>query len=237
MKSKIIIIALAFSIPIFGVGQSLQEFINKTDSFVSTHVKDGKVNYKNINANQGDLDSLLEIAAGIRVDKNQPDNYRAFWINAYNLAVIKGIIDNFPIKSPLDKKGFFDKTTYDLAGKSITLNDIENKMLRAVFDDPRVHFVLVCGANGCPPIIGKAYRPETIETQLDTQTKLALNNPNFIKVKGQKVAVSEIFKWYNEDFVKQDQDVITYLNKYRSTPIASGSKLAYYSYDWNLNAQ
>lgn len=63
--------------------------------------------------------------------------------------------------------------------------------------------MLVCGAIGCPPIINAAYKPETLENQLQQQTKKALNNPNFIKVEGKTVLVSEIFKWYKEDFVKK----------------------------------
>lgn len=238
MKSKIKNIALVLMLfPAFAVGQSLDNFFSQADSFFAVHVKSGKVDYKAIHADASQLNTLLEIAATVSVDKSDADNYRAFWINAYNLAVIKGIVNNYPINSPLDKTGFFDKTKYELAGQKITLNDIENKMLRAVFNDARVHFVLVCGAQGCPPLISKAYTPANVESLLEQQTKIAVNNPDFIKVKGKKVAISEIFKWYKEDFVTKDQDVIAYLNKYRSTPIASGSKVTYYTYNWNLNAQ
>ena len=162
-------------------------------------------------------------------------NYQAFWINAYNLSVIKGIVDNYPLKSPLDVKGFFDTTTYSIAGKSITLNDIENKMLRGNFDEPRFHFVLVCGAQGCPPIISEAYRPAKLESQLQTQTVKALNNASFIKVSEGKVMLSEIFKWYKVDFVSDNRNEIDFLNDYRKVKIPSNSEISYYSYNWNLN--
>ena len=103
--------------------------------------------------------------------------------NILDEVVIKGIIENYPVKSPLDIKGLFDKTTYAVGGKKITLNDIEHKLLRAQFNnDPRFHFVLVCAGLGCPPIIAEAYMPNTLDAQLTRQTKIALNSDNFIKV-------------------------------------------------------
>lgn len=115
----------------------------------------------------------------------------------------------------MNKTGFFDKEKYNLGGVSITLNDIENKLLRAQFNDACFHFLLVWGAIGCPPIINSAYKPETLENQLQQQTKKALNNPNFIKVEGNTVLVYEIFKWYKEDFVKKGQTEIDFINQYR----------------------
>ncbi len=150
--------------------------------------------------------------------------------------MIKGIIDNYPLRSPLDKGGFFDKTKYDLGGVSITLNDIENKKLRAKFGDARVHFVLVCGALGCPPIIAKAYTPENLENLLEAQTIKALNDSSFIRVSKKKVAFSEIFKWYKEDFVTKGQNEIDFLNKYRKEKVPDNAKVTYYPYDWRLNS-
>jgi hypothetical protein len=213
------------------------DFFTKADAFFNAHVANGKVDYKGIAADATELDALLSLAADISVNPSEANTYQAFWINAYNLAVIKGIVVNYPINSPLDKAGFFDKTKYNLGGEKITLNDIENKKLRAVFKDARVHFVLVCGAQGCPPLIGKAYTPDNVESLLQRQTELAVNNPDFIRIKGKKVGVSEIFKWYQEDFVTKEQTLIGFLNKYRTTPIAEGAKVSYYSYDWRLNAQ
>lgn len=213
------------------------DFFTKADAFFNAHVVNGKVDYKGIAADATELDALLSLAADISVNPSEANTYQAFWINAYNLAVIKGIVTNYPINSPLDKAGFFDKTKYNLGGEKITLNDIENNKLRAVFNDARVHFVLVCGAQGCPPLISKAYTPNNVESLLQQQTELAVNNPDFIRIKGKKVGVSEIFKWYQEDFVTQEQTLIGFLNKYRTTPIAEGAKVGYYSYDWRLNAQ
>lgn len=218
--------------------QDLSTFFSKTNTFLQTHVNEGKVDYKAIHKEQSNLDEILKIAQGISVDVSDADNYQAFWINAYNLSVIKGIIDNYPTKSPLDNAGFFDKTTYNLAGKSITLNDIEHKLLRAQFNDARFHFVLVCGALGCPPLISEAYMPETLNKQLDAQTKIALNG-TFLRVntKKKKVEASEIMKWYKEDFTMDGISEIEFINQYRTEQIPDNYKLSYFTYNWNLNKQ
>ena len=201
-------------------------------------MNNGKVAYSKIHASQDELNSILKIAEGISVLKNDADNYQAFWINAYNLSVIKGIIDNYPTKSPLDNKGFFDKTTYRLGGKKITLNDIEHKLLRGNFKDARFHFVLICGAVGCPPLIDKAYLPETLDLQMEKQTKMALNGP-FLKVntKKKRVEASQIMEWYKEDFTMNNKSEIDFINTYRTEKIPNNFKLSYFPYNWTVNSQ
>ncbi|RDK89050.1 DUF547 domain-containing protein [Marinirhabdus gelatinilytica] len=219
-----------------GNSQNLATFFDEADSVFSTYVSNGKIAYKELAKDPSKLEKVLTTAATISVSPSDAKKYQAFWINAYNLAVIKGIVDNWPITSPLDKKGFFDTTKYELGGTKITLNDIENKKLRATFNEPRFHFVLVCGALGCPPIIPKAYTPSNLEALLQQQTVRALNDPNFIRVKGNKVAFSEIFKWYKEDFLKNGNE-IDFLNNYRKEKVPIDAKVTYYTYDWRLNEQ
>lgn len=236
MKLHTFLIALFFT---FSVGaQDLNSFFSKTNTFLSAHVNNGKVDYKTIHKDQSALNELLEIAKSISVETSEANNYKAFWINAYNIATIKGIVDNYPTKSPLDNSGFFDKTKYSLGGKNITLNDIENKLLRTKFKDARFHFVLVCGAIGCPPLISQAYMPKTLNAQLDKQTKKALNG-NFLKVnaKKKKVEVSEIMKWYKEDFTMDGMSEIDFINTYRAEQLPDNYKLGYFSYNWSLNKQ
>ena len=131
--------------------------------------------------------------------------------------------------------GFFDKTKYNLAGKSVSLNEIENKLLRANFKDPRFHFVLVCGAIGCPPLISGAYLPSTLDEQFETQTTKSING-NFLKinVKKKRVEGSEILKWYKEDFVMNGNE-IDFINTYRKEKIPNNFKLTYFTYNWKLN--
>ena len=217
------------------LAQDTASFFEETDSFMKRYVTDGKVDYKALVADPSKLDAILENASSIRVSTTNKDVYLAFWINAYNLTVIKGVVDNYPLESPLEVKGFFDTLKYTLGGEWLTLNDIENIKLRARFDEPRFHFVLVCGARGCPPLISKAYLPSTLETQLQSQTVKALNSEAFIKVSDGIVELSEIFKWYRDDFLKSWNTELEFLNHYRSMKVDLGSTIRYYSYDWKLN--
>ena len=238
MKRVLLFIGLSlFSFSIFS--QDLTCFFNKADVFFTANVSNGRVAYSKIHENQKTLNEVLDLAKNSVISMEDKESYKAFWINAYNLSVIKGIVEHYPTKSPLDHSGFFDKTTHALGGKNITLNDIEHKLLRAEFKDPRFHFVLVCGAIGCPPLIGKAYLPATVEDQLETQTKLALNGDYFIKVdtKKKRIQGSEILKWYKDDFTMNGTTEIDFFNKYRTNKIPSSFKLSYFPYNWNINKQ
>lgn len=234
---KLIVIMLLF-ISVKGVSQSTEVFFKKANIFFNTYVKDGKVAYAKLHQDTKDLNELLDIGKSISVSKEDALVYQAFWINAYNLSVIKGIIDHYPTNSPLDNAGFFDKTMHKIGGKDITLNDIEHKLLRAQFKDPRFHFVLVCGAIGCPPLINEAYLPKTLGEQMDVQTKIALNG-NFLMVntKKKRVEASQIMEWYKEDFTMNGTSEIDFINKYRIDKIPNNFKIRYFTYNWKLNSQ
>jgi len=237
MKNHILIITVAL-ISISVNAQDLKTFFDKTDTFLKANVSNGKVAYNAIHKNPSELNDLLKMAEGISVSKADAKNYQAFWINAYNLSVIKGLIVKYPTKSPLDNAGFFDKTKHSVGGKQITLNDIEHKLLRAQFNDARFHFVLVCGAVGCPPLINKAYLPNTLDAQLETQTKKAING-DFIRVntKKNRVQVSQIMEWYKEDFTMNGKDEIDFINTYRNEKLEGKWKLSYFPYNWTINKQ
>jgi len=163
IKNNSLIIIFLFALS-FGYAQTASEFFLKADTFFSTYVKDGRVGYKEIKSNPVMLNELVTLAEGVVVSMENVAEYQAFWINGYNLSVI----NNYPLKSPIDKAGFFDKIKHNIGGKSITLNDIENKLLRDNFSkEARFHFVLVCAGLGCPPIINKAYTPANLDAQLE----------------------------------------------------------------------
>lgn len=235
-KVNLLILVLSASAFVFSQSKT-QQFFDEADTLFSKYVAKGKVNYAAIKKNPVTLNDLLAKAKDIRVEKSNAKTYQAFWINAYNLATIKGVVNKYPIKSVIDVDGFFDKIKYDIGGNSITLNDIENIMLRAEFHEPRFHFVLVCAAMSCPPIINKAYRPETLEKQLQEQTVKALNNPEFVKLKEKEVLFSKIMEWYNEDFTKNGQTLSQFTNKYRKVQISEDCIQFFYEYDWRLNAK
>lgn len=234
LKNISLVVVLILSTTI-AFAQSTSDFFSKSDAFFKANVKNGRVAYKSIKDNPAALNELLTMAKGISVSIDDAAEYQAFWINGYNLLVIDGIVKNYPIKSPLDKPGFFDGNKNEIGGTSITLNDIENKLLRKNFPkEARFHFVLVCGGLGCPPIIAEAYMPSKLDTQLEKQTRLALNDPKFIQVNKNKVKISQIFEWYKGDF-EHDGKVTDFINKYKSEKLPEKAKVSYYPYDWTLN--
>lgn len=238
MKRNLIIVCLVFITAQLSA-QNVDLFFEKADAFFKKNVDMGKVAYDAIHTNPSDLNELLTMAENISISKNEASIYQAFWINTYNLAVIKGIVNHFPTKSPLSHAGFFDKFTYDVGGQPISLNNIEHKLLRAQFNDARFHFVLVCGAIGCPPLINCAYLPETLEFQLQEQTELAINGDYFITIdhKKKRIYGSEILKWYKEDFTSKGSNIIDFINTYRTEKIPNDYKLRYSIYNWSLNIQ
>ncbi len=219
-----------------GFGQNTALFFEKANTFFGQYVKDGKVDYGQIHSNPEKLSEILKLTQNILVTKDNSKTYQAFWINAYNLCVIKGVVDHYPINSPSDVPGFFDTKTYSIGNADRTLNEIENKLLRANFpNEPRFHFALVCAGLGCPPIIDKAYLPQTLDGQLQKQTELSLNNPHFVRINGNKVGLSQIFEWYAGDFTRDGKSFIDFINIYREKRLNPGSEVVFYPYDWSLN--
>jgi len=216
---------------------TLNAFTAKADAFLHLYVKEGKVNYKAINKNLEQLENILASITSVNVPLDQENVYKAFWINAYNLSVISGVAKNYPVTSPMAIKGFFDEVNYTLAGELLTLNDIENKKLRAVYPNAEYHFVLVCAALSCPPLINKAYKPENLNELLNQQTKLALNHPDFVKVNANEhtVSLSEILKWYKKDFLQNHASLLDFVNTYRDDKIPANFKISFYPYNWQLN--
>ena len=213
-----------------------QQFFNAADAFFSKHVENGLVDYTNLK-NNAQLTSLLKTVKSADLSGADNDTKKAFYINAYNLHVINGAVENYPLTSVLSVSGFFDRRKIQVAGETLTLNKLEKERLLKTYQDARFHFVLVCGALGCPPITDFAYRPGQLEAQLEKQTRLALNDPTFIRANSKGVQLSQIFEWYASDFGGSKKAVLTFINKYRTNDIPVNSNFSYYEYNWELNSQ
>ncbi len=236
-NSKYILLFLFFMSLVGGLTLKAQDFFTKADNFFKTYVHEGLVDYADIKENQGLLNELVEHLARSPYQQMTYEQRKVYLINAYNLFVIDGVLQHFPIYSPMEVSGFFEKEKHLLNGKEYDLNAIENDILRKDYTDSRLHFVLVCGAMSCPPIISEAYKAEIIEQQLTQQTQLALNNPDFIRInrEDKKIEISEIFSWYKSDFLLKAKSIREYINQYRIIPLPEEYKISFYIYDWSLN--
>jgi hypothetical protein len=230
------LIILIFLLVIFtnSFAQNDSTFFVQTNVFFKTYITDNKVDYKAIKNNILDLDYLIN---HIATQNYERDNEKAYLINAYNLLVINKVVKYYPIKSPNDVQSFFDEKDHIINHQLYSLNDIENKLLREKFNDYRLHFVLVCGAVSCPPISNFSYLPNQLNEQLNTQTKRALNNPQFVyqNSEDKTIYLSEIFKWYQSDFGKNNKEIINLINQYRTQPFNTTYNVKYYNYNWQLN--
>ncbi|WP_299820510.1 DUF547 domain-containing protein [uncultured Pontibacter sp.] len=213
------------------------DFYDGVSRLLQQHVVNGQVKYKALQRDETKLDGLVKQIAQYNLSAASGSEKKAFYINAYNVLVLKQVLMQYPVKSVMDVAGFFDKQKFRVAGESLTLNELENKKLRAPYQDARIHFALVCAAKSCPPLLNKAYTPKLVEKQLESQTRQSLQNPDFIKIlpKQKQVQVSEIFKWYEADFLAEAPSVIAYINKYTSMLIPPQYNTRYYTYNWQLN--
>lgn len=212
-------------------------FFEKTDNFLSKYVDDGSVDYQSIKNNPELLNLLIEMIASIDLE-DKPGNFiKAFYINAYNLLVIKQVVDRYPINNPLNVEGFFDGITHKVAGEELTLDQVEKEKNLKVFKDERVHFAVVCAALGCPPLAAFAYFPDNVNEKLEERTRHTLNSDYFIRDRGNNLELSKIFDWYRSDFLRESESIIAYINQYRNDKIAKDAKVDYYEYDWSLNKQ
>ena len=127
----------------------------------------------------------------------------------------------------------WDKKFINLGGKTYTLNNIENDIIRKRFNEPRIHFALNCASKSCPILWNNAYTPKNVQSQLTVQTKKFLNDTSKNKFTSSEAKISKIFDWYKSDFTKNGT-VIDFINKYRTEQLSSPS-IKYMDYSWDLN--
>ncbi len=207
------------------------------NNLLSTYVSaTGSVNYAGLKSKEATLDKYLESLSENAAQSNWKRNEKmAYWINLYNAATVKLILENYPTSSINNIAGGkpWDKRWIKAGGKTYTLNEIENSILRPQFNDARIHFAVNCGAVSCPRLMNQAFTDSNLNSLLEQNAKWFINNTTFNTISDKKVEISKIFDWYAADF----GDIITFLNKYATTPIKSSAKVTYKDYNWNLNGK
>ena len=172
----------------------------------------------------------------------------AYWINLYNALTVQVVLDH-PKKGsirsmgPLLSFGPWDKAYLTIEGKPVSLNDIEHRILRPIWQDHRLHFVLNCASIGCPNLSRTALTAENAEDSLAQAEHIFLRHPRALSVNGQgDLQLSSLFDWYQEDFAENERALLAYRAEQRpdmaetllAYPIGSSSNIDYV-YDWSLN--
>lgn len=232
MRTRILFILL-FSGPIVFAQEHV--FFDKMDAFLEKFMTNGEINYAAIQADPADLNELYDIVSNMTTEGKAYEFGKAFHINAYNLLVIKQVTLFYPISSPFDVNGFFDNIKHEVCKEDMTLDELEKELILPTYEDPRIHFALVCAAHGCPPLATKAYRPNILENQLEEKAKQMINDDSFVQVQNSQINISKIFEWYANEFTDGSNTVVDYLNQYRVTKIPDQVSVRYNEYDWSLN--
>ena len=229
---------------------------------LGTYVDEGgRVDYAGLKAHPEDLDAYVALLGRVS-PASHPERFPglpdrlAYWINAYNAFVLRGVIDAYPVKSVKDIKflsGFFNRTYFTAGGQDYTLNNIEHSILREVFGDARIHAAINCASVGCPRLPQEAFLPETLDAQLDGVMRFFIREPRNVRIdRGEEVVyLSKIFDWFEGDFTGwyerthrvEEVRIVDYLRLFlaeedrvylESHPNVN---VRHVDYDWALNDQ
>jgi hypothetical protein len=226
---------LSLFFPTLSFAQLQDDIFVQTERFMKKYVVNGQIKYADIYKNKKELENLTKRIAAINYVSFYENLRKTYLINSYNLLVIKGVIDNYPITSTNEIKGFFTDTKYILNGKNLSLDQIEKELILKQFSDPRIHFVLIKAANGSPAVLNYALNPQKIDAELDAQCKKLLNDPNYIRLGDKSVLLPQIFEWNHSSFNGKDQSYLKFINQYRDNKISENLITSFYPFDWTLN--
>jgi hypothetical protein len=177
---------------------------------------------------------------------NRPEQ-KAYWINLYNALTVHVILQHYPVRSIRDidiSPGLFNDGPWDakllkVEGRDISLNDIEHRILRPIWQDNRVHYAVNCASLGCPNLQPQAYTTENLEIFLEKGAHQFINHPLGARFVRNKLQVSSIYFWFQEDFGDSKEGVIKHLELYltdtKVKKLKTLQKGMSHQYDWNLN--
>jgi hypothetical protein len=243
---KAIVFGLALSFALLGRGTAQEKFDHSGfDALLAKHVAKGRVEYAAWKAkDQNQLLIYLNKVGHADPKRLKPASERlAFFLNTYNALVIAQILENYPLKSPRDVKGFNDRLKHLVGGEPYTLDDLEKK-IRTDFPDPRIFFVLNAGATGYPPLAPRAFRGDSLGAQLDSAQAAFLRDPKNVLLdkKAKVLYVSRLFEWHQKEFEATTGSVRTFLKlnlpeEFQKEMESEPYELKYLTFDWSLNGK
>ncbi len=220
---------------------SHQQWDNVLKKYVNNY---GLVNYRALQKDPAELNSYLKTLSNNPPQDNwSADEQKAYWINAYNAFTVSLILQHYPVKSIKDIAGKIYKinTPWDIkfitiGGRKYDLNNIEHGILRKKFNDPRIHFALVCASISCPRLRIEAYTAANLNAQLEDAGRSFLNDKSKNNISTARADLSKYFSWYKGDFTNNGS-LPDFINMYSQTKINSNTKITSLDYNWSLNEQ
>ncbi|MBO9409441.1 DUF547 domain-containing protein [Shimia sp. R9_1] len=222
------------------------------DSFLGIYVRQdaygiNRVAYGEVtDADRQKLQGYLAELAQTEVEVLTREQQLAFWINLYNAETVELILQHYPVTSIRDitdgalSFGPWDRPVTTVDGQALTLNDIEHRIIRPIFDEPRIHYALNCAAVGCPNLMNRAWRAATLERDLEAAERAYVNDDRGVRVDPNgALTLSKIYIWFQEDFGANEREVLDRLQKVadpeRAAAISARKGVRRYAYDWSLN--
>jgi hypothetical protein len=181
------------------------------EQILDTYVRDGLVYYRALKAERGRLDAYVNSLASVPAENRTKEDQAAFWVNAYNAIVLQTVVDHYPIAQRSHEypahsirqiPGAFERNVHRVAGRTITLDDIEKTVL-PTFGDPRIFLALGRGAVGSPRLRSEPYSGGMLQHQLEEAATECVRRGQCATVQrsDNRVSVSPIFSWREADFV------------------------------------
>ena len=245
-----IIVVLVTAVPSASRAASFDHTYRALDKVLHTYVKDGLVAYGTLKRNRKNLDAYTDSLETLSIKTLAGFSQKqamAFWINAYNALTLRLILDEQPQRSIRDLKHPWKKKRFTIAGKLMSLDDIEHAILRKTYRDGRLHAVLVCAARSCPILESHAFLPDRLEEQLEYAAQRFARDTqrNRYDAKGKELQISRIFEWYGQDLIEQyartqqkpnkEAAIRSFFEHFLKRDIPADTRISYLDYDWTLN--
>ncbi len=192
------------------------------------------------------LDAYLAELQTVIPGRLTRDQQLAYWINLYNALTVDLILENYPVASIRDINdgafsfGPWDRPLAQVGGQTLTLNDIEHRIIRPTFKEPRIHYALNCAAVGCPNLMDRAWQANTLERDFAAAEAAYVNDPRGVRFDDRnRLILSKIYIWFREDFGPNEKAVVASLEPAAQPPLRSrlqdAPRVSAYDYDWALN--
>ena len=241
MKCIIIFIALLIlSLSTFAAEPNWDAYADVLKSVsqgTKNNVKLALVDYRALKEN-GKLGAAYQQLSNFPVKNlSNKEEKLTFYINAYNILALKMVLDHWPIESIKDIGSLISpvwgKYAGDIDGKAVSLDEIENKILRPM-GEPRIHFAIVCASVSCPDLLNIPYTASNLNIQLNEQVQRFLTNADKgLRIENNSIQISKIFDWFEKDF-KPVGGVEAFIRRYRTDLLNLPFKDSIH-YDWSVN--